>query len=108
MAANRTLEARVSALESSLRRSRRVALLLGAALALVTAAAMVPQATDQVTRQLISQPTDEVTTRRLILTDPSSPGVVLVPGPASSLIIQTPSGEEVLRLGGPAARRVNH
>ena len=87
-----TLEVRVEALESSLRRARRLALVLGAALAGITATAMVPQAPDQ------------VTTRRLILTDPSSPGVVLLAGPESSLLIQTPSGQEVLRLGGPAGR----
>ena len=102
-----TLEARVHRLESSLRRSHRVALLLGLALTLITAAAMVPQATDRVTGQLLSQAQEQVTTRRIVLTngaaDPS--GVVLVAGPQSSLVIQKPDGEEVLRLGGPAGRR---
>ncbi len=90
-----TLESRVGALESSLRRTRRLALLLGVALGGITAAAMVPQASDQ------------VTTQRLLLTGPASPGVVLIAGPESSLIIQTPSGEEVLRLGGPAGRQAH-
>mgnify|MGYP006342504249 CR=1 FL=1 len=90
-----TLESRVEALESSLRRSRRLALLLGVALVGITATAMVPQAPDQ------------VTTQRLVLTGPGSPGVVLLAGPGSSLVIQTPTGEEVLRLGGPAGRQAH-
>ncbi len=100
-----TLEARVRALETSLHHIRRLAMLLGLALVLVAGVAMVPQATDPATPPLLSQSAD-VTTGRLILTNPASPGVVLLPGPESSLIIQTSSGEEILRIGGPAGRHV--
>jgi hypothetical protein len=48
-----------------------------------------------------------VTTERLVLTNgPDSSSVVLVAGPESSLVIETLAGEEVLRLGGSAARRI--
>ena len=86
------LEARVCPLETSLHRSRLRAFLLGRAVVLVTGAAQVPEA---------------VTTERLVLTNgPDSSSVVLVAGPESSLVIKTLAGEEVLRLGGSAARRI--
>ena len=87
------LEARVRILETSLRRSRLLALMLGLTVMLITGAAMVPQAQD------------EVTTERLVLTNgPDSSSVVLVAGTESSLVIETPTGEELLRLGGSPLR----
>ncbi len=89
------LEARVRTLETSLRRSRLLAFMLGLIVVLITGAAQVPEAQEV------------VTTERLVLTNGSdSSSVVLVAGPESSLVIQTPAGEEVLRLGGPAVRPV--
>lgn len=89
------LEARVRTLETSLRRSRLLAFVLGLAVVLITGAAQVPEAQEA------------LTTERLVLTNgPDSSSVVLVAGPESSLVIETPAGEEVMRLGGPAARRI--
>lgn len=90
------LENRVRALETSLRRSRLLALMLGLTMFGVAGAALVPQAQEQ------------VMTRRLVLTSglTDSSAVVLIAGPQSSLVIQTPAGAEILRLGGPAARRI--
>ena len=89
------LEARVCTLETSLCRSRLLAFMLGFAVVLVTGAAQVPEAQEA------------VTTERLVLTNgPDSSSVVLVAGPESSLVIKTLAGEEVLRLGGSAARRI--
>ena len=89
------LEARVRTLETSLRRSRLLAFVLGLAAVLITGAAMVPQTQEA------------LTTERLVLTNgPDSSSVILVAGPESSLVIQTPAGEEVLRLGGPAVRPI--
>ena len=88
------LEARVSSLEASLRRSRLVAGALAFAVVLTGAVAMAPQ-----------EP-NELTSARLVLTGaPDSSAVVLIAGPESSLVIRTPSGEEVVTIGGPAARR---
>ena len=89
------LEARVRTLETSQRRSRVLAFVLGLAVVLVTGAAMVPQAQEVVT-----------TERLVLINGPDSSSVVLVAGPESSLVIETPSGEEVMRLGGPAAREI--
>ncbi len=44
-----------------------------------------------------------VTTERLVLTN-GPDGVVLFAGPESSLVIETPAGEEVLRIGGRGIR----
>jgi hypothetical protein len=92
-----SLEGRVVALETALRRTRLLAVVLGLSALMIVVPAFVPQAQDV------------VTTRRLVLTNATdSAAVVLLAGPGASVIIQTPSGEEVLRLGGPAARRVGH
>ncbi len=80
------LEARVRTLETSLLRSRLLAFMLGLAVVLMTGAAQVPEAQEA------------VTTERLVLTN-GPDTVVLVAGPESSLVVQTPAGEEVLRLG---------
>ncbi len=89
------LEGRVRTLETSLRRSRLLAFMLGLAVVLITGAAQVPEAQDV------------VTTERLVLTSgPDSSSVVLVAGPESSLVIETPAGEEVLRLGGAVLRPI--
>ena len=89
------LEARVRTLETSLRRSRLLAFVLGLAVVLFTGAAQVPEAQEV------------VTTERLVLTNGSdASSVVLVAGPESSLVIETPAGEEVLRLGGRSLRHI--
>ncbi len=89
------LEARVRTLETSLRRSRLLAFLLGLAVVFIAGAAQVPEAQEV------------VTTERLVLTNgPNSSSVVLVAGPESSLVIETPGGREVLRLGGSAVRPI--
>ena len=94
------LETRVRRLETSLHRSRLLAFMLGLVVVLIAGAAQVPDA---------QEAQEVVTTERLVLTnEPDSAAVVLVAGPQSSLVIQTPAGEEVLRLGGPAARRIRH
>ena len=89
------LEARVCTLETSLRRSRVLAFVLGLAVVLITGAAQVPAAQEVVT-----------TERLVLINGPDSSSIVLVAGPESSLVIETPAGEEVLRLGGPAARQI--
>ncbi len=72
--------------------------MLGLAVVLFTGAAQVPEA---------QEAQEAVTTERLVLTNgPDSSSVVLVAGPESSLVIETLAGEEVLRLGGSAARRI--
>ncbi len=92
------LEARVRTLETSVRRSRLLAFVLGLVVVLIAGAAQVPDA---------QEAQEVVTTERLVLTNgPDSASVVLVAGPESSLVIETPAGEEVLRLGGPAARPI--
>ena len=117
------LESRVRALESSLRRTRSAALGLGLLLTILAGAALVPQSTDATTRMLLSRPDDQaapapqvpnqvanqVNAGRLVLTDAAgAPAVVIVAGPESSVVIQTPTGQEVLRLGGPPGRHIVH
>ena len=89
------LEARVRTLETSLSRSRVLAFVLGLVVVLITGAAQVPDVQDVVT-----------TERLVLINGPDSSSVVLVAGPESSLVIETPAGVEVLRLGGPAGRRI--
>ncbi len=89
------LEGRVRTLEASVRRSRLLAFVLGLAVVLIVGAAQVPEAQEV------------VTTERLVLTNgPDSSSVVLVAGPESSLVIETPAGREMLRLGGSGVRRI--
>lgn len=91
------LESRVASLETSLRHSRLVASSLALALLLVVAAAFVPQAQE------------EVSTRRLVLTDAQDqPLVALTAGQQGALVIESPTGEELFRLGGSPARRITH
>ena len=62
--------------------------MLGLAVVFVVGAAQVPEA---------QEAQEVVSTERLVLTNgPDSAAVVLVAGPESSLVIQTPAGEEVL------------
>ena len=89
------LEARVRTLETSLRRSRLLAFMLGLAVVLIMGAAQVPEAQEAVT-----------TERLVLINGPDSSSVVLVAGPESSLVIETPAGEEVLRLGGRLLREI--
>jgi hypothetical protein len=92
-----SLDQRVASLEGSLRRTRVLALALGAAWLWLALAGFARQTQE------------EVVTQRLVLTDAAdSAVVVLVAGPESSLVVQTPAGTEVVRLGGPAARRIGH
>ena len=104
------LEARVRTLETSVRRSRLLAFLLGLAVVLITAVLYFdldeggdPDAPFGETGVAIGQ--EVVTTERLVLAD-GLDAVVLVPGPESSLVIETPAGEEVLRLGGSPVRQI--
>jgi hypothetical protein len=88
------LEARVDRLEGALRRSRRVAVALAAALALVVLVAWRAE--------------DKVETETLVLTGASGlPAAVLragPPGDGASLILETPGGRQVMRLGAPSVR----
>ena len=89
------LESRIDQLERTVRRSRTLSALLGSVIAILVLSAMLPQERD------------ELKGNRLVLTDSEGePSVVLVAGPESSLLIETPGGQEVLRLGGPAIRRI--
>jgi hypothetical protein len=91
------LEARVTSLETALRRSRVLAAGLATILTLVVLAAFAPQSQEN------------VTTRRLVLTDAmDSVALVLVAGPETSLVLQSPAGEDVFRIGGNPARRITH
>jgi hypothetical protein len=67
--------------------------MLGLTVVLIAGAAQVPGARD------------EMTTNRLLLFD-GSDSIALIAGPESSLILETPSGVEVLQLGGPPLRRI--
>lgn len=90
----RTLEARVQILEATLRRARRIALGLGTLAVLMALVAWRAQ--------------DRLETGTLVLTGlAGQPGVVLRAGPAeegASLVLETPEGTQVMRLGGQAAR----
>ena len=91
------LELRVHDLERSLRGSRRFVALLGSVVTILVLSAMLPQERD------------ELQGPRLVLTDAAgAPAVVLLAGPESSLLIETPAGQEVLRLGGPPMRRIGN
>ena len=90
------LEARVRTLETSLRRSRLLAFMLGLAVVLIMSAAQVPEEQEAVTTEQL-----------VLINGPDSSSVVLVAGPESSLVIETPAGEEVLRIGGRAGRRIS-
>jgi hypothetical protein len=97
MSSTRSLDARVASLESALRRTRLLAFCLASAWLWLAVAGFARQAQEQ------------VVTQRLVLTDSAdSAVVVLVAGPESSLVVQTPAGAEVIRLGGPAMRRIGH
>jgi hypothetical protein len=92
MGATSGLESRIRSLEASRDHCRTAAWGLGLIVAIMSAMAMMPS------------PPQELAAERIVLTQDSA-SVVLVPGPGSSLVIQTPEGEEVARIGGPAARR---
>ena len=92
-----SLDARVASLETALRRTRLLAFFLASAWLWLAAVGFARQAQE------------EVVTQRLVLTDAAdSAVVVLVAGPESSLVVQTPEGAEVIRIGGPALRRIGH
>ena len=89
-----SLEMRVESLEASLNRTRRFALFLALCLVIFVSAAFGGEK-------------DELRTSKLILMETEfSPGVSLVAGPGQSLVIQTPDGSEILRLGGNPMRLV--
>lgn len=84
---HQSFEDRVARLETSLRHTRRLAaglvvLLLG----LVTAAFV--------------QDDDHIETRKLTLMDGEVPGVSLVAGPESSLLVRDRGGRVIARIGG--------
>lgn len=90
------LERRMARVERSLRRSRVAGATLAIALVLTSIVAMAPQ-----------QEPQELTLARLLLANVEDTSMVmLVAGPESSLVIQKPNGEEIARIGGPAARLV--
>lgn len=95
-AAMTDLETRVAGLEDALRRARRAAVALGALVVLLVLGAWRAE--------------DKVETRTLVLTgDSGLPAAVLRAGPAeegASLILETPQGVQVLKLGTPSVRLV--
>ena len=102
MDAQTSLEARVDSLERSLRRSRRAVAALGLAVLIAVASAFA-QATPT------EQAQEQVATQRLALTDEMGGALVVRRGGTDgSLVVATPDGREVVRLGGPAARRIGH
>jgi hypothetical protein len=101
-----SLETRIASLERANRRTRLLASALAAGLLLVATAAFTPRA-----RALLEsvQAQEEVATQRLVLQDAAGePAIVLLAGPESSLVVVTPDGSEVVRLGGPPARPIGH
>jgi hypothetical protein len=92
------LESRIHSLEQSRDRNRRAAWALALLLAVLSAAALVPQTQE------------ELRTQRLVLMRPGTStadsSTVLVAGPESSLVIQRTDGTEIARIGGPAVRPV--
>ena len=89
-----SIEMRIESLETSLNRTRRFSLFLALLLVLFVTSAFGGRK-------------DELRTSKLILMETEfSPGVILVAGPHSSLVIQTPGGSEILRLGGDPVRLV--
>ena len=94
MTTQHSLETRVEALEAALLRTRRFALFLAAVLVFLVSAAFGGQE-------------DEIRTSKLILMEGGVvPGISLVSGPGSSLVLQKPDGTEILRLGGSPLRRI--
>jgi hypothetical protein len=91
------LETRIGSLETSLRRTRILAVALALSFVFAGLTAFAPQSQE------------EVSTQRLVLTDSAGlAAIALVAGPQSSLIIQSPVGDEVMRIGGSPARRIGH
>jgi len=108
------LEKRLASLERSLRRSRRVSAALGLGCVVAVAAALVPQvpaAPTAAERQAdpAEQTQELLRTQGLVLTNELDVEmIVLRAGTDGSLVVQTPDGGEIVRLGGPAARRIGH
>ena len=99
------LEARVRRLETSLRRSRVLTLVLGLAVVLIAGAAIAQRAvTTDGLPAAVTQ--GAVTTNRLVLRNGSG-GVVLSAGPESSLVIENRAGDEVMRIGGRSIRPIS-
>jgi hypothetical protein len=116
-----SLEARVATLERSLRRSRLTTTALGLGAMIVVAAAFMQQPLPSLEAQLEERLTarlqadlaarlqEQLATRRLALTNELNVElVVLQGGTDGSLLVLTPDGREVVRLGGPPARRIGH
>ena len=123
------LETRVAALERSLGRSRFVAAMFGLAFFVFAAGAFLPQDRGQVpslARRLLdaraqSQPSTPLQTAPtaqaqellrapgIVLTDAADiEMIVLRAGSDGSLIVETPNGAEIMRLGGEPARHIGH
>jgi len=95
-------EGRIASLERSLRRARLTALFLGIGAVVVAAAALTPDA------QEVPIP-EQVVTQKLALTNElGAEQVVLMAGTDGSLVVLTPAGQEIMRLGGDPARRIGH
>lgn len=87
-----SIEQRFEILDASLSRTRRLALSLVILLMMFASAAFIRQE-------------DEIRTSKLVLMESEQvEGITLVAGPESSLILQTPAGEEIMRLGGDPLR----
>jgi hypothetical protein len=88
---------------------------IGIGALLLSAVALAPQAQTSPASPAAAPPRaqtqaqEEVATQRLVLTDESgAASIVLAAGPESSLLVLTPSGSVLLRLGGQPARRIGH
>jgi multidrug efflux pump subunit AcrB len=120
-----SLEVRVATLERSLRRSRLVTTVLGLGAMIVVAAAFMQQPVPFLEAQLEERLTarlqadlaarlqeqaqEQLATQRLALTDAVGVELVaLAAGSDGSLLVLTPDDREVVRLGGPPARRIGH
>jgi hypothetical protein len=88
-----SVKRRIEQLEASLRRMRRVIAALVLVLAVGAATAFVAAE-------------DEVKTPKLTLMNGSVAGVSLVAGSESSLVIQDPTGAEIMRIGGHPLRLI--
>ena len=120
-----SLEARIATLERSLRRSRAKTGALGLAAVVVAAGAFVQQSTppwqaqmeerlesrlqSALAERIQEQAQERLATQRLALTNELNVELVVLQGASDgSLLVLTPDGVELLRLGGPMVRRIEH
>ena len=117
---SKTLEARVASLERSLRGSRLAAAILGVGALVVAAAAFAQQPgrssdaelearASRLVSAVQEQTQEQVSTRRLTLVDETgAETIVLTAEAVGSMLVASGGGQEILRIGGPAARRIDH